>query len=78
MSDAQPVDSEDDVDATQRPRFRGCVFCQSSEWAVYAGRKAIPTALGVDCRLSGSETRVKTVCRRKLPLDRTETGEITL
>ncbi len=39
MSDAQPVDGED-ADALQRPRFRGCVFCYSGEWAVYAGRKA--------------------------------------
>jgi hypothetical protein len=40
MSDAQPADSEDDVDAIQRPRFRGCVFCYSAEWAVYVGKKA--------------------------------------
>ena len=39
MSDSRPVDGEDDTDALQRPRFHGCVFCYSGEWAVYAGRK---------------------------------------
>ena len=40
MSDTQPADSEQDLDAAQRPQFRGCVFCYSAAWAVYAGKTA--------------------------------------
>jgi len=28
------------VDETERPEFRGCVFCYAGEWAYYGAKKA--------------------------------------
>jgi len=36
-------------DDTDRPQFRGCVFCYSAEWAYYGAK----TAVG---RLTGSQS----------------------
>jgi len=38
MSDVQSTDTDRKADA-QQPEFRGCIFCYSAEWALYAGRK---------------------------------------
>ncbi len=40
MSDPTPADGEPTAETVSQPEFRGCVFCYSAEWALYAGRKA--------------------------------------
>ena len=30
--------------ATERPTFRGCVFCYAGEWAYYGVKKAVGSA----------------------------------
>lgn len=33
--------STESSDASDRPEFRGCVFCYSAEWAYYGAKKAV-------------------------------------
>jgi len=34
------MESADATDGVDRPKFRGCVFCYSAEWAYYGAKQA--------------------------------------
>jgi len=33
-------------ESSDRPQFRGCVFCYSAEWAYYGAKKAVGSVTG--------------------------------
>jgi len=43
MGETRSTNAEIGADERQRPEFRGCMFCYSAEWALYAGRKTYET-----------------------------------